>query len=160
MIKSSSFAILAAACVLAALCASCADDSGGHPSTSSSSVAVTVSSTVTEEITSYNSSEAVDVTSWANSYTPATSSRDIIASADDDVANVSFEGTVYVDLSSMAVSADGSSYTQVSEGGSEVTILDGVAASLRTVFCSSTHRSTRQTLRSRSKAPCRGGASR
>ena len=130
MIKSSSFAILAAACVLAALCASCADDSGGHHASSSSSVTVTVSSTVTEEITSYNSSEAVDVTSWANSYAPNESSRDIISSEDDEVANVSFEGTVYVDLSNMAVSSDGSTYTQVSEGGSDVEVLDGVAASL------------------------------
>lgn len=130
MIKCSSFAMLVPAAMLCAVCAACEDDSGGHHTSSSAEVTVTVSSSVTEEITIYNSDTEVDVTSWDNLYTPNETSRDIISSEADEVANVSFEDTLYVCLTDMAVSADGSTYTQLTADGSGVEVISGVTASI------------------------------
>lgn len=100
-------------------------DSGGsgNPSGSGDTPSGTVetATTVTSEITAYNSSDEIDIASWPNSYSPNSSSRNIIT---DAVAyeNVTFDGTLYVDLSSLQISADNSSWTSLTDGGDAETI--------------------------------------
>lgn len=103
-----------------------AASSGSSSSSSSSSGGTTstyaeTSSSVTSEITAYNSSEEIDIASWPNSYSPNSSSRDIISYA-SFYENTSFDGTLYVDLSTLQVSADNSSWTSLTDGGDSETV--------------------------------------
>lgn len=122
------FGIFLSVCFIFAGCSTSADDSdsggsgnstGGGGTTSGGSAETTT--TVTSEITSYNSTTAIDVTSWSNSYVPNTSSRNIITDA-KAYESVSFDGTLYVDLSSLQVSADNSTWTTLTDGGDEATV--------------------------------------
>ncbi len=122
------FGIFLSVCFIFAGCSTSADDSdsggsgnstGGGGTTSGGSAETTT--TVTSEITSYNSTTAIDVTSWPNSYVPNTSGRNIITDA-PTYESVSFDGTLYVDLSSLRVSADNSSWTTLTDGGDEATV--------------------------------------
>jgi len=100
-------------------------DSGGGGNSSgsggTSSGSAETATTVTSEITSFNSSDKIDITSWPNSYSPNTSSRNIIIDA-SSYENVSFDGTLYVDLSKLQISADNSSWTSLTDGGSAETV--------------------------------------
>ena len=105
-------------------------DSGGSgiPSGSggSSSGSVETATTVTSEITSFNSSDKIDISFWPNSYSPNKSSRDIITDA-AAYESVSFDGTLYVDLSSLQISADNSDWTSLADGGESAAVtLDSV----------------------------------
>lgn len=99
------------------------DGSGSDSSGSggSSSGSVETATTVTSEITSFNSSDEIDISFWANSYSPNSSSRNIIT---DAVAyeSVSFDGTLYVDLSSLQISADNSTWTSLTDGGESASV--------------------------------------
>ncbi len=109
------------------------DSSSGTSSTAGSAgITVTTTSSVDGEITSFNSSETVDVTDWTNSYSPNTSSRNIISGA-ADYGDVTFAGTLYIDLGTMQVSADNSTWTELTDGGETTTLtIDsaGITASL------------------------------
>ena len=100
-------------------------DSGGSgiPSGSggSSSGSVETATTVTSEITSFNSSDEIDITSWPNSYSPNSSSRNIITDA-AAYESVAFGGTLYIDLSKLQVSADNSSWTSLTDGGESASV--------------------------------------
>ncbi len=105
-------------------------NTGGSSGSSSSSTET--SSSVTSEITSFNSATAIDITSWANSYSPNTSSRNIITDA-DAYESVSFDGTVYINLSTLQISADNSTWTSLTDGGEAGTVTLGeteISASL------------------------------
>lgn len=91
----------------------------GGGNTSSGSAETTT--TVTSEITSFNSSDEINITSWANSYSPNSSSRNIITDA-AAYENVSFDGTLYVDLSRLQVSADNSDWTSLADGGESAAV--------------------------------------
>lgn len=101
------------------------DSSGSGNSTgggdTSSGSSVETATTVTSEITSFNSSDEIDIASWENSYSPNSSSRNIITDA-ADYENVSFDGTLYVDLSSLQISADNSEWTSLADGGESATV--------------------------------------
>ncbi len=105
------------------------DSSGsGIPSGSggSSSGSVETATTVTSEITSFNSSDEIDITSWPNSYSPNSSSRNIITDA-AAYESVAFGGTLYIDLSKLQVSVDNSTWTSLADGGESATVtLDSV----------------------------------
>ncbi len=61
------------------------------------------------------------MTSWSNSYKPNTSSRNIITDAEaykDD----NFDGTLYIDLSTLQVSANNSTWTKLTDGGESATV--------------------------------------
>lgn len=103
-----------------------AASSGGGSSSSSStggtiSTYAETSSSVTSEITDYNSSDEIDIASWPNSYSPNSSSRNIITDA-SYYENVSFDEALYVDLSSLQISSDNSSWTSLSDGGESATV--------------------------------------
>lgn len=102
-----------------------ASSGGGSSSSSSSGGTISTyaetSSSVTSEITDYNSSDEIDIASWPNSYSPNASSRDIITDA-SSYENVSFDGTLYVDLSSLQISADNFTWTSVTDGGDAETV--------------------------------------
>lgn len=105
-------------------------DSGGSgiPSGSggSSSGSAETATTVTSEITSFNSSAEIDITSWPNSYSPNSSSRNIITDA-AAYESVAFGGTLYIDLSKLQVSVDNSTWTSLTDGGESATVtLDSV----------------------------------
>ena len=90
-------------------------------STSSGSATLTTTSTVEGEITTFNSSASIDVTSWSNSYTPNTSTRNIITDA-SKYEDVTFAGTLYINLSTMQVSLDNSTWTTLTDGGEKQTL--------------------------------------
>lgn len=100
-------------------------DSGGSgiPSGSggTSSGSAETATTVTSEITAYNSSDEIDIASWPNSYSPNTSSRNIITDA-AAYESVAFGGTLYIDLSKLQVSADNSSWTSLTDGGESASV--------------------------------------
>lgn len=100
-------------------------DSGGSgiPSGSggTSSGSAETATTVTSEITSFNSSDEININSWPNSYSPNSSSRNIITDA-AAYESVSFDGTLYVDLSRLQVSADNSSWTSLTDGGESASV--------------------------------------
>lgn len=100
-------------------------DSGGSGNSTgggdTSSGSAETATTVTSEITSFNSSEEINIKSWPNSYSPNSSSRNII-SGDATYESVTFDGTLYVDLSTLQVSADNSSWTSLTDGGDSETI--------------------------------------
>ncbi len=108
-------------------------DSGGSGNSAgggTSSGSVETATTVTSEIISFNSSEEIDIASWPNSYSPNSSSRNVIS---DDTAyeSVTFDGTLYVNLSTLQVSADNSSWTSLTDGGnSETVTLDSAEISV------------------------------
>lgn len=95
------------------------NSTGGGDTSSGSSVGT--ATTVTSEIASFNSSDEIDITYWQNSYSPNSSSRNIITGA-AAYENVSFDGTLYVDLSSLQVSADNSDWTSLNDGGESATV--------------------------------------
>ena len=98
-------------------------------STSSGSATLTTTSTVEGEITTFNSSASIDVTSWSNSYAPNTSTRNIITDA-SLYENVTFAGTLYINLSTMQVSLDNSTWTTLTDGGEKQTLtLDSIEIS-------------------------------
>lgn len=100
-------------------------DSGGNGNSSgsggTSSGSAETATTVTSEITSFNSSGEIDITSWANSYSPNSSSRDIITDA-AAYENVSFAGTLYIDLGKLQISADNSYWTSLTDGGESAAV--------------------------------------
>ncbi len=90
------------------------------------------SSSVTSEITSFNSATAIDINSWANSYLPNVPSRNIITDA-DTYESLSFDGTIYINLSTLQISADNSTWTSLTDGGEKATVTLGeteISASL------------------------------
>ncbi len=94
----------------------CNFDDSSTTNSSSESSTTTTSSTVTTEITDYNSSTEMDISSWSNSYSPNTSSRDIISDA-SSYENVSFDGTIYINLSTLQASIDNSTWTSLTNNG-------------------------------------------
>ena len=103
-------------------------NSTGGGDTSSGSSAETAT-TVASEITSFNSSDKIDISFWSNSYSPNSSSRNIITGA-TTYENVTFDGTLYVDLSSLQISTDNSSWTSLTDDGdSETVTLDSTEIS-------------------------------
>ena len=108
------------------------NDNSGSNSSSSSLAAETTStatttSTVTAEITDYNSSTELDISSWSNSYSPNTSTRDITSDA-SSYDDVTFSATLYINLSTLQVSADNSTWTGLTNDGDEETVtLSGTA---------------------------------
>ncbi len=107
------------------------DDSGSNSSSSSlaaeTTSTATTTSTVTAEITDYNSSAELDISSWSNSYSPNTSTRDITSDA-SSYDDVTFSETLYINLSTLQVSADNSTWTGLTNDGDEETVtLSGTA---------------------------------
>ncbi len=101
------------------------DSSGSGNSTgggdTSSGGSVETATTVTSEITSFNSSDEIDISSWTNSYSPNSSSRNIITDA-EAYESVTFDGTLYVNLSTLQISADNYTWTSLTDGGNEETV--------------------------------------
>lgn len=105
------------------------DSGNSSESGGTSSGSAETATTAISEITSFNSSDKIDITSWANSYSPNSSSRDITTDA-AAYESVSFAGTLYVDLSTLQISADNSSWTSLTDGGESKTVtLDSVQIS-------------------------------
>ncbi len=108
------------------------NDNSGSNSSSSNLAAETTStatttSTVTAEITDYNSSTELDISSWSNSYSPNTSTRDITSDA-SSYDDVTFSATLYINLSTLQVSADNSTWTGLTNDGDEETVTLGGTA--------------------------------
>ena len=96
------FASLLFICIFAAACNFSANENSGSDSEKSSNGS---SSKTTE----------------TNSYVPNSSSRDIITDA-AAYENVSFAGTLYIDLGKLQISADNSSWTSLTDGGESATV--------------------------------------
>ncbi len=99
------------------------DDDSSSSSTGSTTLATTVSTT-TSEITDYNSSTALDVSSWSNSYSPNTSTRYITSDA-SSYDEITFVGTLYINLSTMQVSTDNTTWTSLTNDGEDETLTLG-----------------------------------
>lgn len=104
------------------------DDSNSNSSSSSLAAETTstgstasTTSTATTEITDYNSSTEPDISSWSNSYSPNTSSRDITSDASTYDATT-FSSTLYINLSTLQVSADNSTWTSLTNNGDKATL--------------------------------------
>lgn len=101
----------------------------GNNTTGTGESSASTASTVSEEITSYNSSKKIDIYSWSNSYVANVPSRNIETDA-ADVEMISFETTVYINLSTMQVSIDNSSWQTLSEAGSILSESSEITAKL------------------------------
>ena len=101
----------------------------GNNTTGTGESSASTKSTVSEEITSYNSSKKIDIYSWSNSYVANVPSRNIETDA-ADVEMISFETTVYINLSTMQVSIDNSSWQTLSEAVSILSESSEITAKL------------------------------
>ena len=93
--------------------------------TSTQSAAGTTS--ITTEITSFNNLPSGTnstnglpsfIYSWSNSYSPNIAARDLVT--EKSPASLSFSNEVYINLSDLAASADGSSYTAITAEGTSL----------------------------------------
>ncbi len=102
--------------------------SGGTDSGGSGSSTAGTESSVSSEITTFNSSDEIDIYSWSNSYTANKSSRNII-SGDSAYSEISFAKTIYIKLDDFSVSEDNSSFTAVSlDSSNKTTVFENISA--------------------------------
>ncbi len=124
LVKCLSGAILAGSLIFSG-CDLNADDQTSSAATENSETSG--SKSVTSEITSFNSASAIDITSWANSYSPNTSSRNIITDA-AAYESIIFDATIYVNLSTLQISTDNSTWTSLTDGGEATSVALGETA--------------------------------
>ncbi len=98
------------------------DDTNNNSSSGNSTDSTaSTTSTVTAEITTYNSSTDLDISSWTNSYSPNSSTRDITSDA-STYSDTTFSGTIYINLSTLQASIDNSTWTSLTNNGEEATL--------------------------------------